>query len=415
MSEDRPTTSPTASGGADPAAPLIAACPASAVHARLQIKSVTFSGGHPIDNDTFGNFPTPHFLVGRGADPAPRIQRPAQFPYAVVRATRLGVTAVFQVTQQPTAAEAVAVDAVADVDGTRLQFSGSVNVGPADSEVTTAVLSSDVAVPDRILKVAPLQLDWFQTPCDIPRTSAGTSTNPLYVTLAAPTTAPLYWTLLEVSCAAAAGETSVAGLRSNSYGALQGRAITRARDGHNLTYWNPRTTRASSTRLLLAATDGSGQCGSWAEFLIDMWKAHGDDGGHKVGVARSISDWLNRNPMPLFLVKDWRFDPPHPADPSSFSYEFKVTCFELPGVPGQNSPNPPPHFLNHFIVIADGQFYDPSYGSAPFANKLAWENASIDGLGNGNYQRGNHGGYRKAVLAATQLLEFVDLTTSAML
>lgn len=415
MSDDKKTTPPSSGSGASPASSPVGRCPRAAVHARLRLKSVTFSGGSDVDNDTFGNFPTPHFLVGRAADRSPRVQRPAQFPYSIPRATKLGATAVFDVTQQPTASESVTVDAQTTIRGTTLRFRGDVTVRPSDTEVTTPRLESDVALPNTILKVDPLSLDWFQTPCDVARHSAGTSGNTLYVTLDTPTKSPLHWTLLEVSCTAASGETTVARLRSQSYGALQTRTIRRARDNHNLTYWNPRTTSAYSTQLLLAAGDGSGQCGSWAEFLIDMWKAHGDNGGHKVGIARSISDWLGRRPMPLFLVKNWRFDPPHPANPRTFHYEFQVKCFETPGVPGQNSPNPPPHFLNHFIVIASGEFYDPSYGSPTFSTKLAWENASIDGLGDGNYARGNHGGYRKSALSTTQLLEFVDLDTGTML
>jgi len=228
-----------------------------------------------------------------------------------------------------------------------------------------------------------------------------------------------------VSCTAAAGETTVPGLRSKSYGALQTRAISRARDNHPLTYWKPETTMATNTFLLLKALDGSGQCGSWAEFLIDMWKAHGDNGRHKVLIAQSIIA-LRNNQSILFLVKNWYFDPPHPVDPRTFLYEFRAQCFDKPGVPGQNNPDPPPTFKNHFIVNAGGKLYDPAYGSPTFSTTLAWENASIDGLGP-HYQWGFCGvdgrdhhagfycGYRKSDLSTTQLLEFVDLTTERML
>jgi hypothetical protein len=414
LSNEKPTTSPSSGSGGSPAASAVVPCPVTAVtevHARLQLKSVTFSGGSDIDNDTFGDFPTPHFLVGRAADASPRVQRPAQFPYAITRATKLSAVAVFTVTQQPTTSESVTIDAEAVVAGTALQFHGSVTVNSSDTEVTTPSFMSDVNLPNTILKVDPLTIDWFQTPCDVARHPAGSSTNTLYITLDTPTKSPLHWTLLEVSCAAASAETTVTGLRTKSYAALQTRDIKRKRDNHDLTYWNPQTTTAHNTQLLLAAADGSGQCGSWAEFLVDMWKSHGDNGGHKVGIASSIDDWLNSRNMSLFLVKNWRFDPPHPANPFTFHYEFLVKCFETAGVPGQNSPNPPPHFLNHFIVIAGGKFYDPSYGSPAFSTKLEWENASIDGLGDGNYGAGKHGGYRKSDLSTTLLLEFIDLVT----
>jgi hypothetical protein len=323
--------------------------------------------------------------------------------------------AVFNVTQHPTGTENVRLDAEAPIDGTTLRFQGDVSVSPSATEVTTAVLESDVEVPNRILKVDPLTIQWFQTPVDIARTGAGSSHSPLYVTLAAPQKVPLHWTLLEVSCTGASGATSVAGMRTGSYDRLRTRAINRKRDGHDLTYWNPRTTTASTTYLLLAAADGSGQCGSWAEFLVDMWKAHGDTAAHKIGIAQNVSRWLARQPLPLFLVKNWRFDPPHPANQATYGYRFLATCFELPGVPGQRSPNPPPHFVNHFIVKAGTEYYDPSYGSPTFSTELAWENASIDGLGNGNYpDPASSGGYRKSEFLTTRWLQFVDLVSGVV-
>jgi len=89
--------------GSGPNSPPIAhkstVAPPSVVHVRLRLKSVTFSGGSDVNNDTFGNFPTPHFLVGRAANRSPGVQRPAQFPCAIPRATKLGATAVFEVMQ----------------------------------------------------------------------------------------------------------------------------------------------------------------------------------------------------------------------------------------------------------------------------------------------------------------------------
>jgi len=403
-SPDTPADCPTAS------------CPESIVHARVKIKSVTFSGGKAIDNDTFGNFKTPHFLEGRAADPSKRKQLPAQFPYAVKRATKLSLTAVFEVTQQPTGAESVAVDGEVTLAGTTLKWAGSVSVSPSDTEVSLSTTTSDVALPDKIAKADPLTVEWKQTPVDVARMGAGSSASPLYVTLDTPKKSPLYWTLLDISCTAAAGETTEAGMRTKSYDAFQTRALKRKRDGHDLTYWNPRTTNAWDTKKLLAAADGSGQCGSWAESLVDMWQAHGDDSGHKVIISQDILKFSRNEYVPLFLVKNWTFDPPHPADPKTFSYAYTTKCHEKPGAPGQNSADPPPHFQNHFIVVSDGKLYDPSYGSPVFTNTLDWENASIDGLGTHSWaDPSGLGGYRKSALTSTQLLQFVDIVTSAYL
>jgi len=416
MSCSGSTTSPSSGNGGSPAASPVVLCPATTVttvHARLQLKSLTFSGGSDIDNDAYGNFLTPHFLVGRAADASPRVQLPAQFPYAITLATKLRAVAVFNVTQQPTASESVTIDAEAVVAGTTLRFRSSVTVNPSDTEVTTSSLMSDVNLPNTILKVDPLTINWFQTPCDVARRPAGSSANTFYITLDTPTTSALYWTLLEVSCTAASAETTVTGLRSKSYAALRTLDIKRKRDNQDLTYWNPRRPTASSIRSLLYSANGSGECGAWAEFLVDMWKSHGDDGGHKALISRSISDFrhrIRRRTMQFFLVKNWLFYPPHPAVPEKFVYKLHLECIETPGVAGQNSPNPPPAFKNHFIVIVPNvrgsKFYDPSYGSQVFSTMLAWENDSIDGLLSGNLT-----GYRKSYLRSTQLLELEDLKT----
>ena len=98
--------------------------------------------------------------------------------------------AVFTVTQHPTASEPVVIDAEAAVAGITLRFSGSVTVNPGDTEVRTPILMSDVNLPHSIQKVDPLAVNWFQTPCDLARGSAGSSTNTLYITLNAPTKSP---------------------------------------------------------------------------------------------------------------------------------------------------------------------------------------------------------------------------------
>lgn len=52
----------------------------------------------------------------------------------------------------------------------------------------------------------------------------------------------------------------------------------------------------------------------------------------------------------------------------------------LLGLFGQNNPEPPPTFGNHWITKYGGQFYDPSYGAGPFPTENDHENAAIDGF-----------------------------------
>jgi hypothetical protein len=61
-----------------------------------------------------------------------------------------------------------------------------------------------------------------------------------------------------------------------------------------------------------------------------------------------------------------------------------------PGIPGQNNPEPPPFFGNHFVVEYQGSVYDPSYGAGPFASELDHKNAAIDGIKSGNEANKNN-------------------------
>jgi len=181
--------------------------------------------------------------------------------------------------------------------------------------------------------------------------------------------------------------------------------LNRKRDNQPLTYWNPNSTTCTNTQQLLARPDGSGQCGSWAELVVDMYKCHGITSADKVLIVRTL-------PMGSvgFLVKNWNFIGTG-RNPAPWTHTLRSDCVELPGVPGQQNPNPPPAFVNHFIVIHGGKFYDPSYGSAPFNDQVAWESASIDGL----YQSPNLGGYPKASHLTTKLLKFYNLRTRALI
>ena len=53
---------------------------------------------------------------------------------------------------------------------------------------------------------------------------------------------------------------------------------------------------------------------------------------------------------------------------------------DKPGIPGQNNANPKSTFANHIVVEIGGKIYDPSYGTGPFNNLLAWEDASVAGF-----------------------------------
>lgn len=360
---------------------------ASTVHSVLSLKEVTFSGNHKIDRDTTGDFQPPEWVIGRGK----------QWPVCYTRTKNVKLKAKFEVMAPPTATETVKVKGVAKLGSATLEWTDSFSVSPSASEVTTAELTSSAPLPNEVACYDLATIQWEAEPAGDHPYLAGTSENVMYVTLGDPAGTPAYWTLLDISCRAAHGATSAARLIQSAYDPFTSRALTRMRDGRGLTYWVPGNTVATNTALLLARGDGGGQCGSWAEFLIDMYKCHGES-AMKIMVVVSLEH--HRMGTAGFLVKHWRFIGKG-SYPAPMTHHMGTECVSLPGVAGQRNPDPPPAFFNHFIVVALGRLYDPSYGSPPVSTPLEWENASIDGL-----YADVRCGYPKGVYQARQLLQF---------
>jgi len=370
------------------------------VHAALLIKEVAFAGNHVVEQDTLGNFPTPEWVEARAQ----------QSPLCYTRNASPQLTAKFRVTTQPSGAEAVQVRGTATLGAATLQWTGSVNVAPGDNEVTTPTLTSNVPLPNQIGCFDPANITWEFNPAGAGWAGGGSSGNTLYVTLGDPAGTPAYWTLLDISCRAASGDTDANTAVPHFFTPFQGRSLNRKRDGHVLTYWNPNTTTCTSTALLLAAADGSGQCGSWAEFLIDMCKVHGITGAHKVMIVRTLPEYSSSTTG--FLVKNWQFRHPPASSATAFTHAMGTECVKQPGIPGQNNPNPPPAFFNHFIVLFNSTYFDPSYGSSTVTTQLAWEAAAIDGL---FHDPSNKTGFDKSLNSGVKLLEFWDMLTNAKL
>jgi hypothetical protein len=367
------------------------------VHAVLSLKEVTFSANHPIDQDTTGNFASPEWVSGRSK----------QWPVCYSRTKNVKLKAKFEVMAPPTATETVKVKGVATLGTATLEWSGSVSVSPGSTDVTTGELTSSAALPNEVACYDPATIQWEAEPPGEPAYLAGASGNVMYVTLGDPSGTPAYWTLLDISCRAAHGATTAAKLIRKSFVPFTSKTLTRKRDGRGLTYWNPDTTTAMNTQALLASGDGSGQCGSWSEFLIDMFKVHGES-ATKIIVVRTIPDFeasFSKDTTVAagaagFLVKNWKFEGKG-SQKAPYTHRMHTECKKQPGIPGQRNPDPPPAFYNHFIVYALGEYYDPSYGGGPIANQDDWEAGAIDGL-----FQGGRCGYPKSANASTQLVKF---------
>jgi hypothetical protein len=344
----------------------------------LKIKELTFSGAgfHKVENDTLGDFPTPEWLDGR-AD---------QSPVSYARNTKLTISTKFAVT---TAAcrggESVQLRGKVTFGSVSMELTGSTTVNPGDTEVP-GTLTSDKAFPDEVGIFESSDITWETNRCDCGWTSAGTSRNVVYVTLSPPAGGVTnYWTLLDVSCRAAAGAKTENALVHKSYVPFKaatgdGNGIKRKRDGKELTYWffGRKSPAVFDTHALLAETSCSGRCGSWASLLVDMHKVHGVTSSAVFGVVPTANV---RGLLPgcNFMVQVGTFSGAG-SKPVPFTHEAPAEYVKGTGLAGLGKTNPQPVFPDHALVKYGGKVYDPSYGGGPVADLLTWERAGIAGL-----------------------------------
>jgi hypothetical protein len=387
----------------------------------LEIYEITFAGNHIIEKDTQGNFAAPEWISGRAAN--------QQSPVCYTRNNQIQISARFKVTNRPTENEGLEIRGTATFGAANLTWTDNTPTATTGGNyLTPPTMTSDNPIPDQVDFYDPLVITWEYKLNDDPTNTwkaAGTSSHVIYATLNNPVGgAAMYWTLIDVSCRNANGQATDAGVIANVFAPFGLRNIVRKRDNVQLSYWNPGTTRATNTAEMLRHRQGSGQCGAWAEFLVDMYKVHGINTGQKIYVANYsylISKGIVVGVAPTaantygFLVKNWNFNLPPASDGTALTHDLNTECVTAPGIPGQNNANPPPKFVNHFIVwsTTTNEYFDPSYGAGPFNNRGAWEAAAIDGLF--NHASPLRAGYDTShALAPGTLLAFVNLVTNAV-
>lgn len=195
---------------------------------------------------------------------------------------------------------------------------------------------------------------------------------------------------------------------------------------------------------LFTTRTGAVACGVWADMLLIMWALHGKGDGHRVEVVPRTAANLatgNNPPLPVpnavgghFLVRRWSYN--NHGQLSATNYTHAVAsrlrsavpvpnggadraAAQTSGLPGQNNPDPPPSFGNHFIV-RDGNnnlFFDPSYGTVAVPRD-AWCDGAIAGLLRPNQQAGLQAGYvtqamgqPDGILANRQCVALRDMAT----
>jgi len=120
-------------------------------------------------------------------------------------------------------------------------------------------------------------------------------------------------------------------------------------------------------------TDADGDCHAWAHLFVDMYKAQGIDYANEAVPLTWTNGGTTKSGI---IVKMWEFpeeepyvntstasDPRHPTENKYAWTTARVTDKASDNATGQGpNTHPASLFLNHIVVDAGGQLYDPSYG-----------------------------------------------------
>jgi hypothetical protein len=370
------SSSPSSGSGANTPAcdPNTQSCPCCSA---VSIKELAFSGNNVVEKDTTGDFPSPEWVLGR--------PQADQAPVSYARNRNVSFTAKFAITTAACrAGETVEVKGNATFGAASLEWTGTLTVNPGDTEASTT-LTSNNKLPNEIGIFESTDIHWQMNPCSAGWRPAGTTRNVVYVTLGDPSGSPNYWTLLDISCRAAAGKSNETDFVAASFAPYRskignGNGFRRKRDGTELTYYKfgggTPSVGVFACSDILSRADGTGRCGAWARFMVAMHNIHGITSSAVFGVVPVSA--------PVLLVKNLTFNGAGTL-PVPFTYVGNTECVKNDGIFGQGKNNPQFLFGDHALVRHATGIYDPSYGVGPKPDLKTWEDGGIAGLGEAPY------------------------------
>ncbi len=321
--------------------------------------------------------------------------RAKQNPICYAAGSKIKVDATLNVTTVSTDDEDVKIKAVSTLGGKVFTWEAIAKIQAGKKTVEVKAISCDVALAMGVAIYDAMTLDWSMLGSDgVTWSAIGSTVQTLYVTLGAPVVGTkAYWTLLDVSCRAAAGQLTENTFVPAAFTAFanstgDGRGMVRKGDGVRLSYYkfgvktsgDQTEPSVYSTRGILSRPDGTGRCGGWANLLIHLFKIHGISSGKQLLFFRPYDlkpDIYNR-----FLVKNCTFAGAGTANAKAgYTHKGDTECIKQNGLAGQGKTNPQFDFGDHVVVEHDGKIYDPSYGAGPILSQRAYEDGAIAGIG----------------------------------
>ncbi|MET0647681.1 MAG: carboxypeptidase-like regulatory domain-containing protein, partial [Pyrinomonadaceae bacterium] len=207
---------------------------------------------------------------------------------------------------------------------------------------------------------------------------AGTSSNQLYVTLNKPS--PAFHTVVHLATSKLKGVTKSQKeeIINRIYAEYTDRDVRRVKDDTVLKYWgaivsvspDPLPQEFFSTQGLLKNCDG--RCGAWHFFLWDVLKVQGIDNAKPIELYPKVKSGYDPRKETNILIGPSLWT----VDTNGDDCDVRLSGHN----PAQGNPTPSTErFTNHAVVKIGDRIFDPSYGTQPFANQKAWEDANLYG------------------------------------
>ena len=265
--------------------------------------------------------------------------------------------------------------------------------------IVPGTVTATTSLPNAVAYYPTFEIAWEVALDGVHYYPAGTSRNPMYVTYNDPLGAGLE-SYFYISTQAAHGQAGVQDVVDAIWEEFTDRQVLNVY-GEPLGYYRGQLCAADCTYYSADALvyHTNSQCGGWADLLIQCIRTQGISGTQFITIEPRGTPYLPGDcgsfPQPAagFIVKNYFFQDasmgpcePYPLnfnDPCGFYSAWTTpTVTDLPGLPGQDNPNPASWFARHFIVKFNGQYYDPAYGAGPFSGTtdqatLAWERGAM--------------------------------------
>ena len=371
----------------DPMGAVVSACVSgSCKPVTLKLKEVSFLNDFTVVRDRQSKFDPVTDPVWKSTNAAAD-----NGEVAYKRNSKLNVSAKFDIT--PTITKPISgVTIQADVPGVGMIQKTNQTLNGTNYDFPATDSDNNM---DTVTKIYdPLALTWkFGKDGTGSFTSAGSSQNKVYLTLDTPRAyanraGGLPLTLLKMAIQNQ-GATDTATALQKTWQSFSGPANITTWDNRKMYYYKAGVGFdfcALDYLQLIQTNPESGQCGSFAELLLGSLAVNGVQANWVIisptdGNKMIVKNWtFNAGSYPAAAQYKWRFDINAgdymvPDLPGSIYGDLT----NINGLAGQNSPRPSEKlFDRHFIVKAQGGYYDPSYG-VTYTGAANFESSALEG------------------------------------